>query len=252
MQLTKSLCRKFKPPRFLHPMHDFLTFLADYPYFANALVMLALSLAGIAIFPAQRHAATLSGLLALPWGIWGITLVPDYWTPRLVLPFGNLGVEDFMWAFVTGVLAWLAAAVPARHHLALDDNLALVGRRYAIVSLVGAAVFLPLWLGGIGVMTAFLASNIALGLFLACIRPKLLRLAVGGALGFGLINALVMKATLAICPAYYDQMSQTTLSGAMIGGLLVKELDWAFAAGAVWPMVVCYVLEPTDLAAAPG
>jgi hypothetical protein len=224
-------------------MTALLTFLAEYPYFATAGIMFVTCLAGIAIFPCARPTALRSGLLALPWGCWGVALVPEYWTPRLLFSVGKVGPEDFIWAFAAGGLTWLLATVPTAQHFDAATNLSRDAARYAIVCLVGGILFVPLWLGGAGVMKAFLVSNVGLGIFLILRRPDLWRLAVSGAIGFSVLNALVMKTALAICPAYYSQMTPGALSGVTIWGLPLEELDWAVATGAVWPLVTCYVFD---------
>jgi hypothetical protein len=224
-------------------MESAIAFLREYSYFASAFIALAACLVGLAIFPAHRRAAFISGLAALPWAIWAFGLVPEYWTPRGVLHVGKICLEDFVWSFATGGLCWLAAAVPFRDRFSFHFSAPQCVRRYLIISVVGAAVFIPLWLGPMGVMNAFIVGNVAVGIFVASRRPDMMKQALAGAIGFGLINALVMKAALAVSPAYYDQMTPHALSGLTLWGLPVEELDWAVVTGAVWPLVVGYVFD---------
>lgn len=220
------------------------SFFLQYPYLGNALGMTLVAAAGLYAFPGHRKAAVLSGLLTLPWGIlWPLALVPEYWSPRLTLHIGRVGIEDVLWAFATGGVAWLAAVVPVQGRAPARDRARINPGRCALVGVVGEAVFLPLWLSGVNIMTAFVAAVVILGLVLLVIRRDLWKLAVGGGIGFGLINAFAMRATLAWCPDYYAQMPAGALSGLALWGLPAEEVYWAIATGAVWPLCVRYVSD---------
>jgi hypothetical protein len=220
------------------------SFFATYPYLFNALLMLGICAIGMAVFPGHRIGAAISGLLALPAGImWPISLVPAYWTPRVVLGVGRVALEDLIWAFATGSLAWHCAVTAVEPNTTRSWHPPGMALRYAIVGLIGAAVFMPLWLGGVKVMATFTMSVSFLVLCLLAIRRDAWKMAAAGAIGFGLINALAMQATFAICPDYYAQMSPGAFSGLMIGGLAIEEVHWAIATGAAWPLVVVYVFD---------
>src|SRR5690348_10621592 len=119
-----------------------MNFIVTYPYFTNATIMLAVCLAAMAIFRHQRRIALESALLTLPWGIWGVALVPEYWTPRLIIHIGKLGPEDFIWAFATGGLAWICAAELSRTKWQSPAGAAhstgRTARRYGVIAAIGA------------------------------------------------------------------------------------------------------------------
>ena len=161
----------------------------------------------------------------------------------MIAHIGRVGPEDFIWAFATGATAWILAALPSREQLRPNISLPRSVTRYAIVTSIGAIIFVPLWLGGAGVMNAFLASNIALAIVLILLQPALWRLAAFGAIGLGVLNLVVMVINLALCPTYYAQFSPAALSGNTFLGIPLEELAWAITTGAVWPLVTCYVLD---------
>lgn len=214
-----------------------------YPYFGTSLLVVVLCIVGMLVFPRQRKATLLSSLVAIPWGVWSLFLVPEYWTPRNLVQLGRAGIEDFLWAFGTGGITWMAAAVPIGRRIKFHEDLIQVGKRFLLTTAIGFAVFGPLFLSGVQGMVAFAISVIVLGTYLLIRRPENWSLAVTGGVGFGIINFLVTEMAVVFCPEYFQQMNPNGLSGRFVINLPIEEVYWAFATGATWPLLVCYLFE---------
>lgn len=218
--------------------------LAQYPYLDMDLMLLAVLLVALAVAPAERRRILTSGLLSLPFGLWSAAHVPDYWSPKFLARFRLAGLEDLLYAFLAGALAWWLATALSQRRMAAHANFFHAAWRYALFSGVGTAVCLPLWLGGVDVMTAVLIGLATMGALLAMALPSdERRLAATGSVGFCLLYGVVLKTTTLLWPQFLDQWHAPNLSGVKVLAMPVEELAWALAFGAVWPLAILFVLD---------
>ena len=224
-------------------MHAAAAFFDLYPYLGSALIVLTIFMAGLALFPSQREPALWSAFFAAPSGLLGIALVPDYWQPWLVVRIGRVGPEDFIWAFATGGLVWLTAIVPLARHWRISPQPPRMLRRYLAVNLIGAAVFIPLWLAGVRFMPAYLLSGGTLCAWLVWRQSRLWPLAVSGGVNFAILHVLVMKSVTVLWPSFVTQWTTAKFFGVVGFGLPLEEITWGFVTGTVWATLIDYVLD---------
>jgi hypothetical protein len=214
----------------------------SYPYFVASLVFLGLLGVGLGLCPRPyRRTAVLSGLLAAPFALTSFTVVPYYWTPVRVVEF-VAGPEDVILGLACGGLVWLLAAWPLRHRINLAPALRPSFRRYMQCSVVGLGVGVVLLQCPVRPMTYTIVPILAVGLMVLYLRRDFWPLALTGAAGFTLFYVVLLRASFTVLPGFYSQWNTANLWGPHVGGLPLDEIAWAAACGAVWPLMMAYVL----------
>lgn len=218
-------------------------FLSTYPYLATDLGGLVIFLVLLTLSSGKRSLALVSGLLAAPFGLMGVVMVPAYWAPRVVWSVWNVSGEDLLFSFVTGGLAWLLAAsfcrrpvtgcLPPRHILTW----------YTVFNGCGLATMLLFWRLGCDPMTAVLLSFAVGTVVHLTLRPGKWRLAVAGALGFGAIYLLLSRLWFVLAPDFVRQWTPTSPWSRSVGGLPLGEIAWAVGYGACWPLYMAFLFR---------
>jgi hypothetical protein len=223
-------------------------FLRQYGYLVSMLILLAICLSGMITFPKQRVGMMLSACFFAPFALGALVFVPDYWRPILVVPF-PVGLEDIIFCFSVGGVAWLLAVWPQRERLrlGLETRVALV--RLTACGLPCVLLSVTLRREGLPIMTNVILTMVLLAVVLLWLRPRFLSLALTGALGFSLFYFLFARAALAICPLDYWNVGK--LWGYRLFRVPLEEIVWATGHGFVWPLVMAYVLD-AELVTVPG
>jgi len=216
-------------------------FFQTYFLFITALFWLGLFLLAFWWSPAHRRVMFYSGLLLLPAVSTDFLLVPDYWQPCKL--FGlTAGLEDVLFFFAIGGLAWWVAADRFQRHLDLTTPLKCSLRRYVGVGLGGCGLTGLLFFLGASHIWSVLGSILMVGAFLIWWQAHLWRAILGSAAVFGVLYVLVFNFFALLWANFLSLWNMSRLSGVILG-LPVEELVWALGFGFSWPLVVCYILD---------
>lgn len=229
-----------------------MAFLERFPYLGMSLALFGLLLAGLLARPRERRLALLSATLQAPFGFLSVFFVPEYWNPVRVSSLGTgAGVEDILFSFSSGGLAWLLAASlsGSRIEAAIEPGKVLV--RFAAFAVPGVAAGALLWKSGIGSMNATLAVAVVSAAVLAFRQRGLLRLSAAGGAGFGILYSLVLAGAFTLWPHFADQWSTARSWGLSVLGLPLEEIVWATGGGAVWTLFVAWLVDARVAGPAP-
>jgi hypothetical protein len=219
-----------------------------YGYLVSVLMLLVVLLLGIVACPGQRMGMLLSSCLGAPYALGALVFVPDYWRPVLVVPF-PVGLQDLIFSFSVGGIAWLLAVWPQRNRLRLGPKTRVMLVRLAVCGLPCFLLTLALWRGGLPIMTNVVLTMVAFGIVLLWLRPRFLSLALTGALGFSLFYFLFAWVALALWSPGYWNIEK--LWGYSLFHVPLEEIVWATAFGFVWPLFMAYVFD-AELVTVPG
>ncbi len=215
--------------------------LEAYPYLFGSLALLGLSAVGFWLLPDQRRPMLLSGLLAAPFALASIELVPEYWNPVRVAVF-LIGPEDVIFTIAAGLLAWSLAVFPLHRRLVLDFHLREMLRPLAFCLFLGFVVHVVCRLGGVRGIQSHMVPAAVVGAVLLVLRPSLWPIPLVGALFFPPVYLSVPLVLLRLRPDFLLQWNAAHLSGVFLFGVPGEEALWALGYGAFWPLLVAFVL----------
>ncbi len=215
-------------------------FFHTYMYFATCVCWATLFLLAYILWPAQRRPMLLSALICAPSAALGL-LFRLYWHPPKI--FGlSVGVEDLIFAFSMGGLAWWVAAACRRKDFQPPVPFKPSLVRYLSGIILGISAYIALNLIGIGLIWSIYGSIYALGFFLLMRQAgKWLTSLVGAAL-FALAYGLIFNGYQLIWPNLLDLWNLPALSG-VIWGVPLEEWSWALGFGFTWPLFMAYVFD---------
>lgn len=219
-----------------------MAFLNSYPFFGMSLVLMAVCIVCMAVFPSRCGPMFFSGLLCAPFCLYEVAFVPEYWSPVRIAR-GLVGLEDIMFSFATGGIAWLLGTCCLRRNISFSIEPLRFSRRFFGCSILGLILSLILWRLGLRIMTATLLV-IAIGVVGLALRYRRLWLvAVQGAFGFLLVYVAVLRLSFVIWPQFLLQWNSDGLWGTSFLGVPLEEVLWALAFGAIWPGFMAYVFD---------
>jgi hypothetical protein len=213
-----------------------------YPYLGLSLFLFFIALILMIAFPKRRRLMLFSGLFSLPFSLFSVAFVPEYWNP---VRWGGsiVGIEDILFSFSTGCIVWLFACLISRQHFGFNADFKNIMKRYLLVVNGGIFCGILLWVSGMLVMTATIILISAVGLVLWYCYKKWWFFLLSGALGFTLFYVLVMAAVFVVWPHFVFQWSFENLSGLSVFGIPCEEVIWAFVFGAVWPVFFVFITD---------
>jgi hypothetical protein len=213
---------------------------AGYPYLLLSMVLAAMAVGLVALLPRSRTRAVYSGLMSMPSSLLSFAFVPEYWRPSRLVDF-ELGAEDLVFSFATGVIVWVIAEEGCGGRFVFDRLRVSGMLRHLTCAGIFMAVFLPVWWLGGGPMDATLAGGATVGLRLLWPCRRLWRLALTAGVGFSLLYFLVLKAVSVTDPEFFlVSWNLDALWGWQLVGIPAEEMAWAAAFGALWPLTVAY------------
>lgn len=214
----------------------------QYTYLVWSLLLFGVFLLLFVATPKKRQAMLVASIYSTPYAVASLMFVPEYWTP---VRLGNLviGVEDLVFSFANGGVAWWLATKSCQDQVHVKLKLRLSMWRYWNCSNFGIAVAGTLWVFGVRVMPAFWVSMALLFIVLLYKHPWYWRLSVAGAVGFTAVYAVLTSAVFHASPEFAMQWTAENLSGHSVWDIPVEEFGWAFGYGAVFPMLVAYTLQ---------
>jgi len=218
------------------------TFFYAHPYFFADLLGLAVVLAGFIVAGNQRQAMVIGGLGLVPLTPLAVLHQEAYWSPvRLTaLP---VGIEDVMFLFQTGAMAWLMSVWVFRRKLRLNPRTLPFLRRYAALAGVAGALVLVFWILGIEIMTASLATLIIISLAALALRPSLWPPAAAGAVCHTAFYFALVRFCFWVWPDFVSYWNPAHPWFRLVLGVPVGELAFALVVGGAYPLCVGYELE---------
>jgi hypothetical protein len=219
----------------------------DYPYLLTVLIFLSLLLTGMHFLPAQRRSILLSAGLGAPCSLLALFVVPEYWKPKLIVAL-PVGLEDFLFSFVTGGISWLLFCAFRRISPEECANASPRAGRYVSCILSGALFFEGMRMAGFGYTgSIWISMYLFGGLFLFLKRPYG-RAALGSSIAFAAVYALLLKGAIILWPETLGYWGADA-AARQICGLPWMEIAWALGYGFTWPLFMAWVfdLDPEGL-----
>lgn len=203
---------------------EFLYLVGDWVH----LVMVGLLLA---LRPDQRRSLLWAGGLLVPTVVLGPLSGGDRWIAPTI---GGraIGVEDLLFCFCFGALAW-AFAVPRGSAYLVDPAAAGFFRRLALVGAIGLVAYFALLGAGVPPGWVYDALPAGLGLAMVALRPPLALTALRGAVLFTLYYVAMLAAMIALFGAPFRAL-WTVGPGPHVLGLPLEEILFATSLGAAW------------------
>ncbi len=220
-----------------------MNFLGTFPYLIFSLLILLVFVMGVSIAPVRfKRSVTLSGILSAPTSLTSIGFVPDYWNPKRIVPF-EIGPEDVIFSFSTGGIIWLVAILIVSLKYDVRINKRIIFKQYLGLLFLGTLILFVIWLTKIDIMSATIITVTFIGIWILLQRPDYIVLGITGAFIFSAFYFFVLKGFFLMFPEFSGQWTVDELYEIQISGIPVEEIMWAFAAGAVWPLIVAYLLK---------
>lgn len=183
-----------------------------------------------------------SAVLSTPSSLASFVFVPDYWDPKRIIPF-EIGPEDMIFSFSTGGIIWLMIMSLFFRNIRVDINWRITFKRYISILIVGSAIYL-LWLStGINIMIATVLTVSIIGLWIIHRNKDYWPICAIGMAGFVVFYASFLKAFFILFPEFSGHWNGNNLFGIYILGLPLEEVIWGAAFGAVWPLIIAYLLD---------
>ena len=213
-----------------------------YPYFGWSISLFLISLLLLFLFPRHRRFMILSGIFSLPFALFSIAFVPEYWNP---VKIGGLivGIEDILFSYATGCIVWVIASLISKQNFNFNTKLSTVLKRYLIVANSSIFLGILLWESGVNIMTATIILITIVGVVLLYYYRKLWFFLLSGAFGFTLFHMFIIYLILSFWPQFIFQWSSGSLSEIVVFGIPIEEIIWASAFGAVWPIFFVFIAD---------
>lgn len=220
-----------------------MNFLGTFPYLIFSLLILLVFVMGVSIAPVRfKRSVTLSGILSAPTSLTSIGFVPEYWDPKRIVPF-EIGPEDVIFSVSTGGIIWLFAILIVSLKYDIRHNSGIVFKQYLGLLLFGTLILFLIWLTRIDIMLATIITVSIIGVWILFQRPDYIVIGLTGACIFSAFYFFVLKGFFFLFPEFPEQWTIDELYGIQISGIPVEEIIWAFATGAVWPLIIAYLLK---------
>jgi len=218
-------------------------FVGMFPYLIFSFLLFLLFVLGLTISPARfKRSVCLSAILSAPTSLASFAFVPGYWDPKRIVPY-EIGPEDVIFSFSTGGIIWLfiILIISLKYDVRHNDRIFFV--KYAGLLFFGLLLYFLMWLTRIDIMLATIITVFIIGIWILTQKPDYLILSVVGAIVFPLFYFCILKGFFVMFPEFREQWSLEKLLGIQALGIPVEELMWAFATGAVWPLIIAYLLN---------
>jgi len=214
-----------------------------FPYFILSLFLFLILTVGWKSIPVRfKRSVCISAILSAPISLASYAFVPAYWDPIRIVPY-QIGPEDVIFSFSTGGIIWVFVILILSRKYNVIHNEMIVFKQYAGLLFFGIIMFFLMWLARINVMLATLIIIFMIGIWILIRKPDYMILSITGALAFTLFYFCILKGAFVLFPEFAGQWNTNGLIGIKVHGIPAEELMWAFATGAVWPLIVAYLLN---------
>ncbi|MGD9125495.1 MAG: hypothetical protein PVG60_10390 [Desulfarculaceae bacterium] len=212
-----------------------------YLYFS--LFFLAVAMVFLAVLPSHHRLMLVSGLLSMPFALYSILFVPEYWQPQRLAVILT-GLEDVIFSFANGVIVFgfSARILPPSIGQGAGALKPKLGR-YLFLFTAAIPAVMVLTALGLDIMTAALTTGVPiLAMCLYTCRGKSGALSLAGGMGFGVFYCLVLRVTFHLCPEMESWWAAGGLAGMRWWGMPLGEVLWALFFGTTWPLFVGWTL----------
>jgi hypothetical protein len=217
-------------------------FLSQYIYLGSLLFWMAIHAVSCIAFPSQRRPILTSSLFAVPQAAFALLYVPQYWNPRYIVNL-LIGLENFVFCFLAGGLAWMAAVWAFHRRISFSYRIPLILKRFSLCSLIGILMGALFYFIGFRGYAVSLLIMLIWGLILLIWRKNYSKLMVCGALTFTILFVFIFKSVEIVWPNLLSLWNLKNLCGLGLGHIPLEEIAWAFFYGAVWPITVAWLLD---------
>jgi hypothetical protein len=216
--------------------------LAGYQYFSSEMISLLFLCVALVFAPQQRGMALFGGAVLVLFSPLSLLHDDAYWMPRRLLGHG-WGIEDVLFCFNCGALAWLAAAWPWRDRIEWRLDARTLVRRCLLCVAVFASTLIVFRLAGMPVMPSFILAQTALAAFALAVRPSSWRLMLSAATLFPLYYFLHLALDIALFAKFLDMWRGVELIPVRILGVPIEEILWVLSFGASFPIALAYAVD---------
>jgi hypothetical protein len=218
-------------------------FIFRYPYLVFSQFMILVLLIPFFLFPRQRTPMLVSTVLASPLALASLAFVPEYWTPGYLFVFLGVGLEDVLFAFYIGGVAWLLSSCIHAKRIQINFRKKILFRRYLLVLvfglLVGSIFFL---LGFRHIDIAFIVMGLWTGVLLYW-RPSLWPLAVSGAVSACFFTLIMYQLNLLIWSQLPKFWNWPNLWGVSMMGIPLEEYVFLILYFPAWTLTTSFMLN---------
>lgn len=207
-----------------------------YYYLTACIIFIAIMFLMILFRPDLRKKILLAAVFALPLGFWGYYFNLSYWNVPILFDL-SLGIEDFLIIFGNaGVIAGI-------YEFVLKKRLVKI-KNYADKGFLFVAALLPAWFITLSVLNIFFRFNvmykgfivIVMGMVVLCVfrRDLFLPSLYAGLIFCGFYFLLFLLSLVLIPGIVQEGWLLSNLSGALVFGVPIEELGYAFLFGIMW------------------
>lgn len=214
-----------------------------FPYLIFSLLLCIVFVLGLTLIPVRfKRSVYQSAMMSAPISFASFAFVPGYWDPKRIVPY-EIGPEDVIFSFSTGGIIWLfiILIISLKYHVRNNKRIFL--KQYAGLLFFGSLLFFLMWLTRVDIMLATIITVFIIGIWILIHNPDYLILSITGALSFTFFYFCILKGFFVMFPEFPGQWSMEELYGIQILGIPLEEIMWAFSTGAVWPLIVAYLLN---------
>jgi hypothetical protein len=214
----------------------------------NGVHLVAAGLLALAL-PDERRAMAASGLLLTPFALFGPFVQGSYWRPERLGGL-ELGIEDVLFCFAFGALAWGFAALGRPRLPRLLPLTTRFARRAGAVGMLGLLGFLALWIAGLSAIWSLLVVQAGLAVAMVMREPSLLLPSIKSAV----ILTLYYLAMLAGMVLFFGEAvaalwTMESWFGFGLFGVPIEEILWATSFAAAWAPMLIWAAGPDRRAA---
>jgi hypothetical protein len=217
-------------------------FIESHLYLISQSVILSFYCIGFVIFFRSKKQILISSLFALPQAYFSLALIPIYWNPDKT-PFLGIGLEDFIFSFLTGGLVWMCVLA------FFNDRISNILKREKII--LKCIVTIVFGVISVSILSLINIKDIMNPFIVMLLWSMVIiifhfdywEIALTGGFTFLIVYSLILKTILIIWPEFISFWTLNNLSNVLILKMPVEELIWAFLYGLSWSLAIAYILD---------
>ncbi len=220
----------------------------NYPYFYGDLVHLNVALILFVFLASQRRQMILSGLMVVPFAFIATLSEGVYWVPQRVFSIASIGIEDVLFCFTFGVLAWGFGALGNLPVPALQP---FSKRFFIYAGLIGISgsmlLAILIWMG-IGIGPALPLTQVIVGSIILFLRPSLIGTCLRSSVFLTVYYTIMLVVSSQwIGDAAVAMWNHNTNLGLLIAEIPVEEYLFAPAFAMSWVAILAYCSESDEM-----